>query len=492
MARTTQPLVWDFWRAVDEAEGSGGIVDYFTDDAQALFPGETGLETMLTEVTEGHWEDTVYAEKKTVDAGDYRLLSLDHPAPGVVFGAALVGDELVFLQYRYSMDVGQYLVSGTWKSVGDSPVAQGSFTLTNPGEAIFDSAEEELLTPGARLEVAVAMGDSERYPIGVLWLDEADYDALSPTAFISGRNTIGYFLADQTFDDTTSLSGNSDTVVRAIFDLGGLEKTDIQPGDEVVFNWTFQPDMSLLEGIEKMKTIYTRDWKLQERADGTVVMGYTWYSGSLRNGVYVFGKNEVSRRKVRKNADGAYSGVRVTGQDEDGAELQPVYVAVPNFSGWRLGEHKTKHAQAADNMTQAQLQDYAEELAEELQYVGISETYESQLRPQLLCGDIASQDNGDGTSTDLGIVTSVTHKLGRTGFFTSFTVDSGGVSATEHGYDVSRTPEIYGYNRTQNLKDLVGVMVTTAGGYDLTGRDGTEYDALTSVEADRLYFIEEE
>ena len=65
----------------------------------------------------------------------------------------------------------------------------------------------------------------------------------------------------------------------------------------------------------------------------------------------------------------------------------------------------------------------------------MSEAFSSPIRPQLLVGDVASvYYTGETEATDLGVVTDITHSFGETGFFTDFTVDSGGVVTDGEDY----------------------------------------------------------
>ena len=68
---------------------------------------------------------------------------------------------------------------------------------------------------------------------------------------------------------------------------------------------------------------------------------------------------------------------------------------------------------------------YANQIADSLQYVGKIESFTGPFRPQLLLGDEAMIVNSEG-STSLGLITEITHRFGKDGFYTDFTVDSGG------------------------------------------------------------------
>ena len=63
--------------------------------------------------------------------------------------------------------------------------------------------------------------------------------------------------------------------------------------------------------------------------------------------------------------------------------------------------------------------------SESLQYVGKIESFTGPFRPQFILGDEAVIIDSDG-STSLGLITEITHRFGKEGFYTDFTVDSGG------------------------------------------------------------------
>ena len=455
MAATTQPLVWDFFRQVSGADGLGAVVEWSDEMTQSLYLAD-GLQTRTAQISEGHWSDAVPGAQIEVSADDFTTTRWDQPAASWLYGAAILGSDLLLLRYQSSMDVTDLVRSGTDKLRDDSQIAQLTLRLANAGDTLFD-VPYSLFEPGARLDVSVTMGASSRYPLVEAFLDDFDYDRLSADVSLSARSVTA-LLNDQTFDDDTTFTGNGNEVVAWIFGLAGITRYHIGPSD-FSQEWTFKPDQTLLKGLQDVFEFFV-GWKMLELPDGTLCVGYPWWLADYQtNSVYQFhGGTEVIKRRTKKAKDAAYTKVRVTGKAADGTELTPVTVAVNCFGGWNLGSHRTKHVKAADGLTQAELQDLAEQLAAELQYIGIGETFDGPMRPWLLPGDVASISYGGGESTDLGLVTSITHSFGRSGFFTSFTVDSGGVATaqTRAGTDyATRTASVNGYNRAQGLADLI-------------------------------------
>ena len=64
-------------------------------------------------------------------------------------------------------------------------------------------------------------------------------------------------------------------------------------------------------------------------------------------------------------------------------------------------------------------------LADSVAISGRTETFAGRFTPQMVIGD-AIEMTADETTETIGVVTSIRHTLGRKGFYTEFTVDSGG------------------------------------------------------------------
>lgn len=461
MATTSAPLVWSFYRQVgaDSSAHVVGNVHYYDEWSQTIFLNG-GVKTRTAEVPDGHWRDSTLSDPSSfIDHASYHAMGIDHPVNGVLYGAASDGETLTFLRYIYGMDLSHLMDSWSWVTQSDSPIAQFSGAVQNIGVDIFTD-DTTLFQPGARVSLSVRVGSSQSYSIGVTWLDECDYDISNETVDISARNTIGYYLRDQTFDNWTHYSGESSTIIQNILIHAGVSKFKIQPGTGT-HPFVFDPSDTMLDGILEMCAYYTytdKEWKILELPDGTVCIGYDyWFDDLLPNGYYSFDEGkDIFKRRTSKLADGSYTAIRVTGKDTDGAALTPVTVTVTNFPYWSLGTHRTKHIAAPDGMTQEELQAWAETQAQKLQYIGIGEDFTGPFRPQLLVGDVAEVVDGD-VATGLGIITEVRQTFSRrNGYKTEFSVDSGGVVTDGASYTVySRTAELNGFNRKQRVIDLV-------------------------------------
>jgi hypothetical protein len=450
-------LVWAFYRSVGPASGTGTVAHYHDQMSQSLWLLSGDIATRIAAVPNGHWHDASPEDMKTAASGAYDLLAFDHPASGTLYGIAAEGNTLRLLRYVYAADVSDILHSCEQKEQADNAIALLSGKLQNVDYGLFTS-QYTLFNPGAKVTLAFTAGSSEPYPVMTGYLDEiiADRDeALIP---FSARNTVGWLLHDQCFDEALSVTGTADEVMARIFKLAGINKYAVQPGDHV---WThsFEPGQTLLSGIEQLFAFYP-GWSMVELPDGRIVTGYPTsdlFRSYYENGVYEFSAHSgFMRREISKLADAAYTHVYVSGEtasDED-EPLSPVYLPVPNFTGWALGRRKTYHAKAPKGMSQEQLDAYATDLAQRLKYVGITESFDGPLKPYILVGDVGDLRMSDlDSAIRLGIITGVTNSFSRDrGFMTSFTLDSGGDSSDTSS---TRVTSLGGYNRRQSIIDFI-------------------------------------
>lgn len=454
MAATDAPLVWECAESIGSVDGLGGNVHYFDESAQMLYLN-SGIATKTAKVTEGHWCDATFGDEIIVDDTAYTLLSVDHPYNGVLYMVATDGTSLVCLRYVYAGEFGDIIESGTWKGTTDSQIAQLSLTIMNVKAATF-AAAGTLFNPGAKMTLSIRSGDSDPYKLGVARIDSVKYKESAATIPVSGRNLTGFSLKDQTFDTTTSITGYGHEVAAAILEMAGITDYHIEESTKSATH-KFKPEQTLLSGLQQLCD-YFIGWQMIELADGSFVIGYPDFVRTYQaNSYYEFNiGSEVWQRETTKAADAAYTHVYVTGKDEDDNDLTPVYLAVNNYDYWELGSHKTCHITAPDGLTQSELSDYATQCALDLQYVGIGEQFGSPLRPQLLPGDVAAiYETGDEETIALGAITEITQHFGKKGFYTDFTVDSGGEVTDGEDYAIVRNAALSGYNRRPKMADFI-------------------------------------
>ena len=374
------------------------------------------------------WQDTVYISPKN-DTGlsNLELKSLS--------GFGIVGcfrtpyaQKLLIHEYMFEMD--RYLDSGSIKCSMDTPITSFTLSLENPINEnpeyegnVAISEESSLLSPGSKVVFEFIIGDSEPYPMGTFYVDRSNFQLLGESISVDGRNIIGKALGDQSFDEDNSYTYQF--VHQTIRDI--LYKANVSTDEMLVQNtslsagYMFDPNMSFLNGImEVLKAL--DNWQLKELVDGTVVIGAATFAGFATNSSYVFERDkDIFSRSIVRDDQEAYRRVCVHNRDFS----IKVYQDVQTYTGWNLQANKTLYINVPEGTSLVDAESYATQIADSLQYVGKIESFTGPFRPQLVLGDEAKIVNSEG-STSLGLITEITHRFGKEGFYTDFTVDSGG------------------------------------------------------------------
>lgn len=179
--------------------------------------------------------------------------------------------------------------------------------------------------------------------------------------------------------------------------------------------------MSLLEGIQEILKALD-NWQVKELVDGTVVIGASGFTGFTSNSIYTFYRDkDIFTRNIVRDDQESYRRVCVHNQEF----TIKVYKDVQTYTGWNLQANKTLYINVPEGTTLSDAENYATQIADRLQYVGKIESFTGPFRPQLILGDEAIIVDSGGM-TSLGLITEITHRFGKDGFYTDFTVDSGG------------------------------------------------------------------
>ena len=442
-------LSWDYYRElVPSGGGLGSVVHYFDESAQSLYLNSSGvLISDSGEVPEGHWSSTILPVQSQIASG-FSKLGISHPVNGALYFVTSGSAGLQLMRYAYMLDITDIVDSGGMDEQIDSGIKQVSLDVKNTSPDIF-TLQNTLFNPGARVSFVFSAGDSEHYNMGAIYLDEIDYDAYAETVSISGRNIMGFALADQTFDDATTFGGTRKMIVEQILAVAGV-KSSLVYNDSTFEDLMFEASDNILDGLTSCLNLW--EWKYIEAPNGTIICGPASYISSyFPAGRYTFdGGEQVFRRKTTKRLDAAYTRVCVT------QDYETIFKEVPSWPYWKLGKQKTKYVTANNDVED--LDAFATKLAQDLQYVGIGENFSGPIRPHLQPGDIAEIFyEGDAEATTLGVITSIHHTFGGRGFSTDFSIDSGGMVYTEGEYEiVSAVSALNGYNRKQKILDLIG------------------------------------
>lgn len=330
-----------------------------------------------------------------------------------------IGDHR-FVMYMLPTDITQTLLNGSISLSKDSAVSSASFTFQNV-KGFLLKRYRSLVAPNAKIELYFSMGDSHEIALGKWFIDRVSTSVPGNDVSVSARNTIGKLLKEQSFDETISfkqptLSEN----LKAILAYGGVE--DFFVGDPAK-NWqiSFESQNSLLSGIEDVIGILP-GYKIEETYDGTIGIGPYSDTRFEQPSTYYFERDKNCFNYSTEYCDEqTYARICVSCDDPPNT----IYTDVPPHKLWPMPAHRTLFVKTPNGATLNELQAYADDLSESVGMTGRTETFAGRFTPQMVIGDEV-QMTANGETNSIGIVTSVRHNFGTKGFFTEFTIDSGG------------------------------------------------------------------
>ena len=325
-----------------------------------------------------------------------------------------------FVMYMLSTDVSKYLVKGTLTITKDSAVSSASFTLQNVKQLLL-TRDRSALAPNAYIALHFSMGSSPETPLGKWYIDKVTAKTPGGDVTVSARNGIGKYLKEQSFDEhTTWTEGGFTDNIKGILEYAGVE--DFFVGDAFK-DWALQyePDATLLKGIEDLVKLFPF-WKIGETLDG--VVGVARYDDARfdQPSVYRFVLDENCWKCATEYTDEqTYSRLCVYCKEPENR----LYYDLPYHRLWPMPLHRTLFAKVPDGTDVSTMQTYAQTLMDGIAESGRTETYTGRFTPQMVIGDQIELQNGVDVEM-VGTVTSIRHTLGKSGFYTEFTVDSGG------------------------------------------------------------------
>ena len=495
-------LIWDFARQLDAAATEGNTTSYFDTSCQSFYIDNATIKTRIGVVDEGQWQDVAYDPETVISDSGYGNLDIEHHYNGAVYGSAQHSPDVVFLRYSYMLNISPMLNNGTWQMQPDNPIKQGAVSIKNTDNNLHEDNTYSLFLPGNRIKLRFWSGSSGPYEIGNFFIEDSPFKEIGADFKYSGRNHIGFYLASQKFDEDTHYAGTLTEIFGDILRDAGIDDTMYlieSMATEGTFD--FSPTDSYMSGITSALEI--ADWYMDDQPTGLIVIGSAEFirNNAASTGIYSFNRgSEVFTRSVSRNISSVFSRVCV---NRKGANPLRVYADVAYYDTWHLTSHRTFYQDVPDNTLQADMERLAADLSSGLQYSGITETFDGPFRPWLQTGDVAYVTGG--TSPRLaGIITDVQHDFGESGFYTSFTVTSGGeISNPENPETVASkyVGRMGGANRQRRLIDYltgnissassagsspvgaVAYQAAVAGGFVGTEQDFNTYLALIAAGA---------
>lgn len=480
----TTGWAWTQWAEVSDSAGTGALFELLGEKREAVFTYDHKLKYATANSS---WAFTT--TPKDLYSKEFSLMEFDHSNVGTVYFVMLYKDShdgIYFYRYAYMRDVSYYVSNVEQVFITDNPISQINAEMGNIDDSLFTS-DASLFAPSSMMKLGVSYGDSSIVPMGDAYIDQATIESGGQTVSISGRNRTGVFLADQTFEEDVDYTDTPSLVAEHIVDHFGLinythidDSADLIDGNPNIISFQIKAKTSGMTALENLSKILSDDannkqWKFEEMYDGQIIIGYDAFRNSyIPKNYYSFnGRSDVFTKTVDKCIDGVYNQVKVTGTTKEGKELSYIY-PVKNFKYWDVGEKRTYFANTVNGTTKDELKKYGKALAKELKYMGRVITYTMNLKPQLLIGDVASVTYNEDPEQQ-GHITEIRHQLGENGYFTEFTVTSGGniaqVSATPATRSSGSTETAYTADKSVNgngrIKRLADYFGKGGGGGDI-------------------------
>lgn len=408
------------------------LIHLWDNTANLLYIADGRMRSTYALTPNGEWGDREFIDDVDISIDEnIESWRIDTLGGFGAIGAYRTGDIHKLVIYEYQRDISEYLNSGSIKHSIDNPISSFSLSLENPdlkdpehpGNVAL-SEQNSLLSPGAKVIFEFGAGtDEAEYEMGTFFVDRSNFTLLSETASADGRNKIGKVLKDQTIDENNEYwYGLLSEHLKTLLEKSGLTNNEYIIENTDVEGWfNFSPNTTPLKVVESMLEVLPQ-WRIKELSDGTIVIGSEGYSGFEQNGIYTFyrSKDIFSRQITRDDAE-AYNRVCVHTNNY----AKAVFRDVASFQSWNLRANKTLYVQVADGLKFIDLENYADELALRLEGVGKLESFVGPIRPHLQPGDEAVIVDEKG-SKSLGLITEIEHNFGKNGYYTEFTVDSGG------------------------------------------------------------------
>lgn len=381
---------------------------------------------LQTEPKLGLYDDLFFKERGRGSPDEnVSLPSLKRVAHYGAYGFWSAEGDHKFVIYMMPSDISKALTDGSITFNSGSEVSSASCTFANiMGELL--NRNRALVTPGAKIEIYFSLGGKDEIPMGTFYVDRSSVSYPDENVSVSARNAIGKLLKEQTFDENVTFEkGSLQDNIAEILDMAGVEQYFVGDPDKV-WKLRFEPDVSLLDGINRVICLLP-DWKVAESASGMVGVGKESDPRFDQPGIYTFVRDKTCwSYQIEYDDSEAASKVCVFTEDNGDIPGIKVYKDVQYNKWWVQPPHRTLYVSAAKGATLADVTALADELAQTLAITGRLETFVGIFTPQLTLGDEVHVIDEKGDTEVVGTLTDVTHNFGKNGFYTSFTVDSGG------------------------------------------------------------------
>jgi len=326
-----------------------------------------------------------------------------------------------FVMYMLPTDVSHTLLNGSLSYSKGSAISQLSVSLQNAGGELV-SRYRSIIAPNTIIELYFSLGNSEELPLGRFYIDRVSIGYPEQSISLTARNAIGKLLKEQTFDEDVSfIAATLQENLVAILTLAEVENFFVADPQKP-WKLTFEPQIAILDGIQNVIQLLP-GWQISENTDGTVGIGPVTDGRFEQPSTYIFERDKTCwSYNVEYDDEKTVSKICITCKEP----VNTVYRQLPPHKWWVSPSNKTMYITVPDGTLLADMNTYADELIQAVAISGRIESFVGIFTPHMLIGDAVELVEPDARHGLIGTVTSVKHNLGRSGFYTEFSVDSGG------------------------------------------------------------------
>lgn len=475
-------LQWDGFLPDTRAGNVAGTFYYFDTEAQPIIIRGTdnALTSTYDDVELGQWLDAVWENNLRI--GNFGLSQFvpRHNYNGEIWAVGITPTTVpaetgrhptpahpagfYVYRYKYYEDLTNILDSFDTSEQSENQIKDAGAEIKNIGEEELNKTSS-IFAPGSRIVGKLGMGNSSKMYLSTTYVDEISWEKAGESMRLSGRNAIGYYLSEQTFDESVQYAGTRTSVLRDILLYSGVDMTKVFVEEhEWPMTALFQPTDTLFYGINHLIDIF--GWRMMELPNGKIVIGSQTYCETFaQKVVHQFRADEVFTRGLTLRGDGAYSRIALQSSisEDPGPPVVPaftrtVYKDLPFFDGWGIGGRKTLYITILPDQSEADMITLADEYAKAYQYIGVNLTREIPIHPEIQSGDVIEITDGDSEEyITRGIVTGVNHRIDVAGgeAHTILSIDSGGTIEEDSTVKTYTAADVTGDTRRRELIDVI-------------------------------------
>lgn len=489
-------IAWDNFITDERAGNVGGTFEFFDTEAQAVIirASDDALISTYDDVELGQWLDAVFAENTRIGHFGLSQFVPRHNYNGEIWAVGITPTLVAaetgrfptpevpagFYVYRYAYwkDLTDSIESVDTTEQTDNPIKDAGVTIKNLPEGIVNKSSS-IFSPGSRIVTKIGMGNSNKMGVSQVFVDQVSWQRAGDTMQMSGRNALGYYLGEQTFDEDNAFATTKVGFLESILQYSGVNyaRVFIDPSGTDAVTLTFDPADKILDGMLKALDLW--GWKVVELPNGRIVIGGDAFIKTHNEpSIHEFNKDEVFARELVHRADGAYSRIAVQSYDTATSTVLTEYVDLTYFDGWSLGGNKTLYIKTVDDLGSVALASLAAEYAKAYQNIGVTVALEMPIHPEIQAGDVIEiADAGDDDYILSGVVTEVRNIITNESARTIVSINSGGTIEEDGGEVTTYTAaNVTGDTRRMELIDVIrkAAKEKESATMSITGIDGGE------------------